>query len=250
MFSRFTSYVSSFFYSTTEKDFTKATFDRNSEADRKSLVGKIDEFNSTYVKLLKSDFLNFELPIGIDLFIIFNFSMSILSQLLLCSGYSAYFYISGKYQANQDLRGAYQDQLNTLLAIYHNSVKQYGPSITSNETIIQLLRTIAPFVATKDLLFGNLLKSKELSEEFIQILSESPHRVSSALLNDGNEKVAEAKPATFFGQLSNNKWYALFNHSKAEVRKTLYGRRSLALENVEEKEPNKSASILSMLKLT
>lgn len=120
----------------------------------------------------------------------------------------------------------FQKQLHSLIYLYKNYTNA-GPAITRDETFLKILTNIAPYVPTDDLMLWDLaaINAKDLSPQFMQILSQAPHRLQFAVLKEKNDFVLFQHDAANKAKLRKhaNNFSGLFSQAIAEAKQVWYG---------------------------
>src|SRR3990167_1659315 len=154
--------------------------------------------------------------------------------LSLAAVITAYEYArDNEFKVQQTCQANFNEQLRQLLNIYQKSAQQHGPAITQDETILTLLRAIAPFVKADDLLCWPVYQTNpaSYSAEFKKLLQSEPHCIPSALLQaSAVNPMTPPNPLLSHGvfgkagdRLSNSAIVRLGIHGAARFKQEIFG---------------------------
>ncbi|EKD70471.1 MAG: hypothetical protein ACD_46C00524G0003 [uncultured bacterium] len=194
------------------------------------------------------------LAVGLDLFLR---ELSWIGNGLAIAGLIGihYFYAN---QHRPEIAEKFHLQLKKLYDIYSRCAEDLGVKATQDLTVINLLKIISPYIvnAKNNLILWDLAKVDPnlISNEFMEILSQSPHRMNFVMLKQDHKEesvvtkvyhtvtqylgttteaqavqenipewklVSQAK--TLYQGMIQSKWYNLFEQSRAEVNLATYG---------------------------
>lgn len=168
-----------------EVDLTNTTFDPANSAHLASLSNQISSFNKVAWGLFKTDVVNVA-PISLSLLLCVGNVYGYITEGIILTACVACIWASNQWHQRVTQSAACQVELKQLLSIYEKCIADHGYQIMSNESMLELLKTIAPYVPTYKLWYVKANNPADYPEGFKKILSAPPHSIPF-----GESKVAE-----------------------------------------------------------
>lgn len=221
---------------------TRSKYDPQNKAHAEYIKLRVQAFHQALQKVQKID----QIVIAggsadLLLWLIGTFGAGV--SLLLAMGLA---YYSLQYEDRRKHAKELSQTLADLLATYQWCAKDHGVAISKDPQFLLLLTQLAPYIHSKELLLWDLTANDgaQLSPDFMEILSASPHRLQfvgvyskshpnvdptvmdavNALLKNENGLVQNQMTRWLSKQLEGNKYCRIFNQGIAESRLALYGK--------------------------
>lgn len=177
---------------------------------------------------------------------VLSWTMGFIPQLCL-SGAGTYYLLPEAYKEHRHLALLQSEALQDCYKLYLTCIKSNDLSITYDETFLELLRTLARYIPSIDMLFvwdREQVSHQDFSPEFLSILSAAPHNaqfislaapqsVAARLLNRVTTMVGvgvqEAATSTLPFSVSTTKLQSLYrfwgatNGIRASLNQVIYG---------------------------
>ena len=234
-------------------DFNVTSFDPANRAHRECIDAKINNLNKTYNLLVKTDIIII-VPFAMDILLMIGRVLGLGMSLLVCAGICSVLYASEQFQNHLKHQKQFHGQLAELLDIWRSSVKQKGADITDDQTILKIVRAIAPFLESEPLVNwrpNQTYPDPNFSDKFVEILSATPHKIPRIMLKGSVPVKTEETQISQAGLLrvltnatASNRWVDLYKSSMANLNFTMYGYKPK-----KEEEEKVQSGILQMLKL-
>lgn len=221
--------------STNQIDLTQTKFDAVNPEHVAALKARIDSFNDAVWALMKTD-IRIVVPVTASLLLWLNGICGTIVELMLLAGCAATLWASNTLSQRVAQSAVCQEKLHELLCIYKKCIADHGYQITANESIFNLLKTIAPYVETHQLWTVSVDNPKDYPGGFKKILSTEPHRVPfNETKTDASNMfittvaaftgISSAVPAASQAVIQQHAggMMKLFHRVTADTRQTVYG---------------------------
>lgn len=184
------------------------------ETHRQYIEEEVNLFKQNYKKLRNTDRV-VGVGAGIDTLLFFA---RLVGPGLSFVGYVGLLLYATQIAMRQNLYTEHQNRLEKMVEIYNWCIKSNNQRLSYDDSFLNVLDTIAPFVETETLMLKNF--HSDVSYHFVETLSKAPHKIQFVMMKShGLEDNTEATQSTG----KKNRWVGLFDLTLSEANRALYG---------------------------